>query len=197
TVAPAARWLGLQLPSRATGRRLVELDAPGLQGRELVVYRVLPAAPAVGTEVRNLPLPADVRLMAVVRDEEALPFPENETLIADDYVYLLVRPEELPEVEHLFGVESLAGPRPEGFFGTFTLRGDAHLGEVLALYGVEPGGVDGDRTLDEFLRGHFGRRIASGDRVSVDHIELIVREVESGRVVEVGLRFRQGNDRSV
>lgn len=193
TVAPAARRLGLQLPSRAIGRRLMELDAPGLQGREFVVYRVLPAAPAVGIEVRNLPLPADVRLMTVVRNEEPLAFPENKVLRAGDHVYLLVWPAELPEVEHLFGVEPLAGPRPEGFFGTFTLRGDAVLGDVLALYGVEAPVVDGDRTLDQFLRARFGRRVAVGDRVNVGGLELIVRAIEAGRIVEVGLRFGHNN----
>jgi len=193
TVAPAARRLGLQLPSRAMGRRLMELDAPGLQGREFVVYRVLPAAPAVGLEVRNLPLPADARLMTVVRNEEPLAFPENETLTADDHVYLLVRPVELPELEHLFGVEALEGPRPEGFYGTFTLRGDARLGDVLALYGVEAPTVDGERTIDQFLRSRFGRRIAVGDRVTIERVELIVREIEAGRVAEAGLRFLQGN----
>jgi cell volume regulation protein A len=190
TVAPAARRLGLQLPSRAVGRRLIELDAPGLQGRELVVYRVLPQAPAVGFEVRNLPLPADVRMMTVVRRDEPLAFPENEILTADDHVYLLVWPAELPELEHLFGIERSAGPRPEGFYGTFTLRGDARLVDVLALYGVEPPAAYGDHTLDHFLRARFGRRVAVGDRLGVGHVELIVREVEAGRVVEVGLRFR-------
>ncbi len=174
----------------------MELDAPGLQGREFVVYRVLPAAPAVGLEVRNLPLPADVRLMTVVRNEEPLAFPENETLRADDHVYLLVQPTDLPDVEHLFGVEPVAGPRPEGFYGTFTLRGDARLEDVLALYGVEPPAIAGDRTLDQFLRGHFGRRVAVGDRVNVGRLDLIVREIEAGRVVEVGLRFRKDGDNS-
>lgn len=194
TVAPAARWLGLQLPSRAIGRRLMELDAPGLRGREFVVYRVLSAAPAVGIEVRNLPLPADVRLMTVVRNEAPLAFPEKETLRAGDHVYLLIRPAELPEVEHLFGIEPAAGPRPEGFYGTFSLRGDAVLSDVLALYAVDASGIKGDRTLDQFLRARFGRRVAVGDRVSVDGLELIVRAVAAGRILEVGLRFSHNND---
>lgn len=191
TVAPAARRLGLQLPSRAVGRRLVELDAPGLEGRELVVYRVLPAAPAVGIDVRNLPLPVDVRLMTVVRHGEPLAFPENEVLKADDYVYLLVWPAELPELEHLFGVESLTGPRPEGFYGTFTLRGDARLADVLGVYDVEPPSVEGEQTLDQYLRRRLGRRVAVGDRADLGRLELIVRGVEAGSIVEVGLRFRQ------
>jgi hypothetical protein len=53
----------------------------------------------------------------------------------------------------LVGVEALEGPRREGFYGTFTLRGDARLEDVLALYGVEAPAFDGERTLDQFLRG--------------------------------------------
>lgn len=195
SVAPAARWLGLQLPSRATGRRLVELDAPGLEGRELVVYRVLPVAPAVGTGVRNLPLPTSVRLIAVVRQAQPLSFPEDETLVADDHVYLLAHPHDIPELERLFGTEeAVGGPRAEGFYGVFALRGDAHLGEVASLYGVEPEAADADLTLDEFLRSRFGSRIAVGDRVSVGRLELIVRRVDEERVVEVGLRIRHGRE---
>jgi len=193
SVALAARWLGLQLPSRATGRRLVELDAPGLMGRELIVYRVLLSAPANGVEVRNLPLPA-VRLIAVVRAEQLLSYPENETLAADDYVYLLVRPEEIPELERLFGQEAPAGPRREGFYGLFALRGEATLGEVAAIYGIELQGVDGERTLDEFMRSRFGHRVTVGDRVNLQRLELIVRQVEDGRVTAVGLRFSESAD---
>jgi len=194
SVALAARWLGLQLPSRATGRRLVELDAPGLMGRELIVYRVLLSAPANGVEVRNLPLPADVRLIAVVRAEQLLSYPENETLAADDHVYLLVRPEEIPELERLFGQEAPAGPRREGFYGLFALRGEATLGEVAAIYGIELQGVDGERTLDEFMRSRFGHRVTVGDRVNLQRLELIVRQVEDGRVTAVGLRFSESAD---
>jgi cell volume regulation protein A len=192
SVAVAARWLGLQLPSRGVGRRLMELDAPGLEGSELVVYRVLAGAPAVGTEVRNLPLPADVRLIALVREERPLSFPETETLDAGDHVYLLSHPRQIPDLEHLFGAETGTGPGKEGFYGLFTLRGDANLGEVIALYEVEPQAMDTDLTLDEFLRSRFGRRVTVGDRVSLGHLELIVRRVEDERVAEVGLQISYG-----
>lgn len=136
-------------------------------------------------------MPTSARLIAVVREEQPLLSPENETLYADDHVYLLANPRDIPEIERLFGTEeALGGPRAEGFYGMFALRGDAHLGEVASLYGIEPDPADADRTLDEFLRSRFGRRIAVGDRVSIGRLEFIVRRVDEERVIEVGLRFR-------
>ncbi len=187
TIAPAARWLALQLPSRATGRRLMELDAPGLQGHELVVYRVLPRAPVVGMTVRDIPLPASTRLIAVVRMQQPLTAPESAVLQTDDHVYLLADPDRLEDLEGLFGQQGERGPAPERFYGTFTLPGDARLDEVAAFYETEAPPDESRLTLDQLMRRRFGRSVAVGDRVRVGHLVLVVRAIDRGRVVEVGL----------
>jgi len=190
TTAPAARWLRLQLPPRASGKRLIELDAPGLEGHELVVYRVVAHAPAAGTKVGSLPLPAEVRLITVVRDNEALGPLDNETLAADDHVYLLARESELPDLEHLFGIER-DDKSVHRAFGDFVLRGDANLGEVCSVYGIDLAEAQARQTLAQLLHRRLGHRLTAGDRTWIGPLELIVRRLENDRVQEVGLRIRE------
>ncbi|MEX0606486.1 MAG: TrkA C-terminal domain-containing protein, partial [Halofilum sp. (in: g-proteobacteria)] len=197
TVAPAARRFQVQLPRRAIGRRLIELDAPGLQGRELVVFQLVEGARAAGMIGRDLPLPPNSRLMAIVRGDRLLPSVEDRTLTADDHVYLLAHSGEIEELEELFGRVSLQ-PAEQGFFGTFTLRGGAQVGEVAAFYDVELGSVNPELTLDEYLRSVFGHGVAVGDRATLGTLNLTVRAVEDGRVTRVGLQPRSavGHDRT-
>lgn len=196
TVAPAARWLGLQLPSRAMGRRLIELDAPGLEGHELVVYRIVDEAPAVGVAVRDLPLPREAHLITVVRGKRPLATLDTETLAVGDHVYLLAHPDQIDELEALCGRAPLQGPRAEGFYGAFTLHGHARVSEVAALYGVDPGDVSPDQTLDELLRARFGSGVAVGDRIDVGNLAFIARAVEGNRVTRVGLQLQPARARA-
>lgn len=193
TVAPAARWFSVQLPRRAVGKRLIELDAPGLQGRELVVFQIIEGARASGMIGRDLPLPPNSRLMAIVRGDRLLPSVEDRTLTTDDHVYLLAHSGEIEELEALFGRAPLQ-PADQGFYGTFTLRGGAQVGEVAAFYGVDVSGVDPEQTLDEYVRGIFGNGVAVGDRTALGTLNLTVRAVENGRVSRVGLRPRMGSE---
>lgn len=189
TVAPAARWLGVQLPRRALGKRLIELDAPGLKGRELIVFQVDAGARAAGMRGRDLPLPPESRLIAIVRGDRLLDSVNEHILAANDHVYLLARSAEAEELETVFGREP-EETAEHAFFGAFTLHGSARAGEVAAFYGVELDGVDPDRTLDEHVRERFGHGVAVGDRVALGTLDLTVRAVNDGRVTRVGLQPR-------
>lgn len=190
TVAPAARRLSVQLPRRTVGKRLLELDAPGLEGREFVVFQISPGARAAGMHARDLPRPPRSRLMAVVRNERLLPSVEDRTLEAGDNIYLLAHSSDVEELEGLFG-RPPATPEEQDFFGAFTLRGDAQAGEVAAFYGVDLHGADPERTLDDQLHAVFGHGVTVGDRTTLGGLELTVRAVENGRVTLVGLQPRR------
>lgn len=166
------------------------LHAHGLEGRELVVFRIVDEAPAVGVAVRDLPLPQETLLIAVVRGERPLATLGNETLAVDDHVYLLAHSDRIDELEALFGRAPLQGPRAEGFYGAFALRGDARVSEVTAIYGVDAGDVPPEQTLEEFLRTRFGHGVTVGDRIDVGNLAFIVRAVEGNRVTRVGLQLQ-------
>lgn len=75
------------------------------------------------------------------------------------------------------------------FFGEFVLAADARVGDVAEAYGVQIGDVDPALTLAELLRERIGKRLVVGDRVKLDRIKLIVREIEGGVVTRVGLKL--------
>ena len=70
------------------------------------------------------------------------------------------------------------------------LNGDALAGDLADAYGVSfPAGTEA-KTLAEFLAGTFHGRVVVGDRVRVGRAQLVVREIENGRITRVGLKLR-------
>jgi Trk K+ transport system NAD-binding subunit len=63
------------------------------------------ALPVVGATIEDLPLPEDAAVAFVVRNDELLPPKPGTVLQAGDYVYLVARNEDLPELHLLLGRE--------------------------------------------------------------------------------------------
>lgn len=192
TVAPAARWLDLRLPQRSEGRRLLELDAPGLEGRELVVYRVLPGCPADGVRVAELILPAEARVIALVRGRGPLDHPADQTLRSGDHVYLVSEEDHIPALESLFGTRPEEDRRERTFFGPFTVRGTAQVGPLVALYGLQlPRGADERDTVADLFRRRYGSAVAVGDRIDLGEAQFVASEITDDSVSRAGIRLRK------
>jgi cell volume regulation protein A len=76
------------------------------------------------------------------------------------------------------------------YFGDFVLNGDAMLGDLAAIYGLEAPEGAAARSLAQYLAEVFHGRAVVGDRVRLGAAELVVREIEDGRISRVGLRLR-------
>jgi cell volume regulation protein A len=191
TVAPVARWLGVQLPPAAKGGRVAEFDAPAAPGKEVVIYRVMPMSFAETRLAEQLPLPATAQLLAVVRNGVVVP-PSGQALAADDQVYIVVPHEDAEAMEELFGGMTVSSARRKHlFFGDFVLPADSKLGDLAEVYaiGTLPRGEQPDETLAELFEHRYGRRTVIGDSIRVGNLTLTARRVEAGRVVEVGLKI--------
>ena len=68
----------------------------------------------------------------------------------------------------------------------FPLRGSSRVTDIESLYGITIG-LDGERTLSEFMRERIGRPARVGDSVRLGSVVLSAREVVDGRVTTVGL----------
>ena len=75
-------------------------------------------------------------------------------------------------------------------FGTFTLDGDAPLGEVAEIYGVEVPERVKTQTLAQYIDRQFHRRPVVGDFVHIGGMNLVVREMRDGRITKVGIVVR-------
>lgn len=194
TVAPLARWLGLQLPASATAVQRVNLDVPGQYEQEFVGYRVTPETAAMGEMPTHLHLPDDVRLLTVIRDGKSLA-PEQVTALAqNDFVYLLAPGTTVAELDRLFATRAQRADLDEHlFYGDFVLNGDAHLGDIGAMYGFPVESGIASRTLAEHLQRLFRARPVVGDRARIGSVELVVREMQGRTIAKVGLRFVSDN----
>jgi cell volume regulation protein A len=108
-----------------------------------------------------------------------------------DFVHLLAEPGIVPALNRLFDPH-LAPERLEEhrYFGDFVLNGDAVLGDLAAVYGIDVPAEHAGKTLAAYLDERTHGRAVVGDRAPLGQALLVVRELENGRVSRVGLKIR-------
>ena len=192
TIAPAARWLKLEVPPTTEPLQRVTLDIPGHFEHEILCYEVRPRSPIAERAFGELELPEDKQVMAVMRDGAPQPLRPELQFRPGDYVYVLARPKSLARLSMLFDPHIEPGRLEEHrYFGDFVLNGDAVAGELAAVYGFAiPKDAEG-KTLSQLLDEASHGRVVVGDRVGLGTAELVARELEDGRVTRVGLRLRE------
>jgi cell volume regulation protein A len=191
TIAPAARWLRLEVPPTTEPLQRVTLDIPGHFEHEILCYEVRPLSPIAGRAFGELELPDDKQVMAVMRDGVPQPLRPELQFRAGDYVYVLARPRSLARLSMLFDPHVEPDRLEEHrYFGDFVLNGDAVAGELAAVYGFAIPKDAESKTLSQLLDEASRGRVVVGDRVGLGSAELVVREIEDGRVTRVGLRLR-------
>lgn len=191
TIAPVARWLRLEVPPTTEPLQRVTLDVPGHYEHEILCYEVKPGSLIAGRELSGLELPDGMQVMAVMRDGHPQPLRAGLRFGAADYVYLLAEPENLALLSKLFDPHVEPDRLEEHrYFGDFVLNGDAVAGELAAVYGFTVPEAVAEKTLAQYLAEAFRGRVVVGDRVGMGSAELVVREIEDGKVTRVGLRLR-------
>ncbi len=193
TVAPLARVLGLDVPPRSRVVDRMELDLPGQAEFELVGYTIEDDSPAVYKMVGRIKLPDNTRIVTVVRQGNPLADAADDILQVNDYVYVLTSPDQLPALDRVFVAEH--GPtrlEEHVFFGDFVLNGDIDLDDLAGAYGLDiPDRKAADRDLNGYLLRIFKKRAVVGDRVRLNNMEFVVREMDNGQISKVGLKIRR------
>lgn len=191
TVAPAARLLQLEVPPASAPAGRYDLGTAGHWDLELLRYDLEEDCPAYGHAVSDLALPAEASLSAILRDDHVQAPDQVGSLRAGDRVYVIASTPHVDALNRLF----IAPHHPERleehkFFGDLVLDAGSKLGDVAMFYGIDmPPGAE-DATLADYLQRVFHKRPAVGDRVKAGRVEFVVREIQSGRVSRVGLKFR-------
>ena len=193
TIGPAARLLGLEVPPSTEPAHRVTLDMPGHFEHEIVSYEVPAGSTAAIRELAALELPADARVIALIRDGEPQPLEPGQRARPGDYVHLLARPKNVPQLNRLFDPHRAPERLDERhYFGDFVVNGDALLSDLAAVYGFEvPPGHAGSTIADYLDRRSHGR-VVVGDRAPLGNVQLVVREMADGRVTRAGLKLRRG-----
>jgi potassium/hydrogen antiporter len=198
TIAPMARLLKLQVPHSAGAAQRLELDVPGQRSHEFVGYRLGTQTEVVDWRAGRIPLPGRSRLLAVIRDGAPLEEPQEHTLKVGDYVYLLATVEELPGLDRLFGASQTQERLEEHrFFGEFVINPGICLGDLAEVYGLRlPDSVQADAQVDAYLYSRFKHQPVVGDRVDFEGFQLVIRELEGGRINKIGLKIARDPKKS-
>jgi cell volume regulation protein A len=196
TIASAARLLKLEVPPSIEPVQRVTLDMPGHFEHELLSYEVQSGSLVTVRALGGLELPPGLQVIAILRDGVPQPLRPELKFEASDYVYFLAEPKSVPLLNRLFDPHR-APDRLEGhrYFGDFVLNGDAVLGELCAVYGIEVPAEHAGKKLADYLNERSRGRVVVGDHAPLGRAELVVRELQDGRVTKVGLKLRRARVR--
>jgi potassium/hydrogen antiporter len=187
SVAYAARKLDMSFARSDPQPRRVELDLPGQLTREIVGYPV----PANSPFLRRGLIPNWARPTLVVRNEEILTPAEAHPVREGDYVYLLAPPEKAQALDRFFvKMPPPAAPDPR-LLGDFFVPGDATLGALADIYGLQVAADHMEVALADFFTEQLRRPAKTGDIVQLGSIALLAHNVANGRVTTVGLRLAE------
>ncbi|MBE7421155.1 MAG: potassium/proton antiporter [Zoogloeaceae bacterium] len=188
TITPLARLLKLELPPAFEARQRVALDIGGDKGFELVGYQVPEWSPLNGAGADELDLAPGERIVAAFRGDQPLEPPEAARFAGGDIVYLLARSGNVDAVSRRFAARPLPEPLLERrFFGDFALDPQARLADVCLAYGIQPPADLADLSLAEVIVRRFKGVPVVGDRVTLEGIDLVVRQTDGKSIAKVGL----------
>jgi cell volume regulation protein A len=191
TIAPAARLLKLEVPPSIQPAQRVTLDMPGHFEHEILSYEVQPGSLIATRHLAALELPEGAQILAVIRDGVPQMLRPELKFAPGDYAHILAQPRNVPALNRLFDPHRAPDRLEEHrYFGDFVLNGDAILGDLAAVYGMDVPAEHAAKTLAEYLDERSHGRVVVGDRAPLGTATLVVREMQDGRVSRVGLKLR-------
>ncbi len=192
TLGWAARKAKVEVPPAPMPISRTGLQVHTTSQWELFIYRLSASKWCIGAALRELRMPEGTRIAALFRGRELLHPSGSTRLEADDILCIVAHEEDLPALGKLFS-QPPKRTQDLRFFGDFVLEGDAELGAIAALYGLDLKGVDGRQGLGEFITELVGAEPVVGDQVEWNGLLWTVALIEHGKVRKVGLKFPEGS----
>ena len=190
TMAPLARKLRLEVPAGEDPYRRLPLDVAAAGDHELMLFPLRGEAWQQPRPLSALKLPPNTAIAGVFRQRLChAPTPELE-LTSGDVVAVFSEPERLTELgKVLSGRHAPQHLAERTFFGDFVLNGDALLGDVEQVYGIEFDELPPELSLAEcFARRTKGHPVV-GDKVILGPVILVARATDADQVTKVGLKM--------
>ena len=194
TMAPLARRLRLEVPTGEDPYRRLPLDVPAAGDHELMLFPLRGEPWEVPRPLGQLRLPDNTALAGVFRRRACLPPSPDMNVSTGDVIAIFATPAVVPELGRaLSGRHTPTYLAERAFFGDFVLNGDALLGDVEQVYGIEFDELPPELSLAEcFARRTKGHPVI-GDKVVLGPVTLVARATRADRVTKVGLKMDSGN----
>lgn len=74
-------------------------------------------------------------------------------------------------------------------FGGFTFASEVLLGRIAAFYGFPIPETERATSLADFIRARLPHNPTMGDRIRIEHVELVVREMIGNQIATIGLEL--------
>jgi len=190
TMAPLARKLRLEVPAGEDPYRRMPLDAPGAGDHELMLFPLRGEPWETPRPLSQLRFPENTTVAGVFRNRVCLQPKGDLEVCSGDTVAMFATPGVLPELSKaLSGRHAPRYLAERAFFGDFVLNGDALLGDVEQVYGIEFDDLPPELSLAEcFARRTKGHPVV-GDTVTLGPVTLVARATSADQVTKVGLKM--------
>lgn len=190
TMAPLARKLKLEVPASDDPYRRLPLDAPAAGDHELMLYPLRGQNWQTPKPLGQLRLPENTAVAGVFRARKCLQPTKDLEVSSGDVVAMFATPAVLPQLgKALSGRQAPKHLAERAFFGDFVLNGDALLGDVEQMYGVEFDELSPDLSLAECFAKRTKGHPVVGDKVTLGAVTLVARATEADQVTKVGLKM--------
>ncbi|HLY57217.1 MAG TPA: potassium/proton antiporter [Stellaceae bacterium] len=183
TVAPAAKWLHLDLPEEPEAAERLDLAIANESAREVAAWRVAAGSPALDRPFPALRLPTSARVIAVLRDDVVMDREKLEYLQPGDVVMALAPDEAIEPANRLFAERR----REAAVLGHFAVDAATPMGTLVELYGLPAPDTDMGLDVGAFVRRRLHRSPVVGDRVQLGTVDLVVRRLDGDRIIEIGI----------
>lgn len=190
TMAPLARKLKLEVPAGEDPYRRLPLDVPAAGDHELMLFPLRGKNWESPRALGQLRLPDNTAVAGIFRDRKCLQPTRELEVASGDVVAMFATPALLPDLgKALSGRQAPKHLAERAFFGDFVLNGDALLGDVEQVYGIEFDELPPELSLAEcFARRTKGHPVV-GDKVVLGPVTLVARATDADRVTKVGMKM--------
>ncbi len=196
TLPWAARKARVEVPPAPAPISRAGLEIYPTSQWELFVYKLKREKWCIGAQLRELKMPTGTRIAALFRNNCLLHPTGSTRLEVDDILCVIGHDEDLPALGSLFSEAPDRG-LDKRFFGDFVLQGQAQLGDVAAVYGLDLKGRNAKESLSDFISEAVGGEAVVGDYTEWQGLTWVVVEMENDKVSKVGLRFPDTKDAAI
>lgn len=180
-----ARKLNLMQPPPLIPAATLDITAVDQIDADLVEYTLGEDCSAVGRRLSQLALPDQTVIAMITREKSVLPPRGSTILMANDHLFVVLKPQNRLFLERLFSGQTSSEPTimelPES---GLSLKGTTRLNEIYESYGILIE-VDSDKTLNQFIHVNTDNEPSQGDVIKLDNIQIKIDEMIGPRIVTV------------
>ena len=180
-----ARKLNLMQPPPLLPAATLDITAVDQIDADLVEYTLGEDCSAVGRRLSQLALPDQTVIAMITREKSVLPPRGSTILMANDHLFVVLKPQNRLFLERLFSEQTSAELTVMELPASgLSLKGTTRLNEIYESYGIQIE-VDSDKTLNQFIHVNTENEPIQGDIIKLDNMQLKIDEMIGPRIVTV------------